>query len=281
MAKTLTEYVEWLHERSDLRWPSPPAPVPVKATPYLKPLPGIRAVTWSVYGTLLRIPHGELLHISPDELPMQIALEKTIQEFNMWNSMTRKPGAPWESLLEPYRRFVEDDRLRATRRKGDVPEVDSAGVWKRVIGRLVQKEYKYDVAVCGDHDQLSQKMAYFFHASQQGVEATDRAAATLQAISEAGLRQSLLSDGQCFTFVQLLLAVSQQSTLPPPGQLFASECMTLSYQEEVRKPSEALYAAAVERFDRLGILPDQILHVGSRVREDLAKAKAAGMRTVL
>ena len=27
---------------------------------------------------------------------MQIALQKTIEEFKMWHSMSRKPGQPWD-----------------------------------------------------------------------------------------------------------------------------------------------------------------------------------------
>ena len=54
---TLQEYIEGLENRN-LVWPQPPPIEPVKATPYIKPLSGIRAVTWSVYGTLLRIAEG-------------------------------------------------------------------------------------------------------------------------------------------------------------------------------------------------------------------------------
>ena len=74
---TLLEYIESLEKRN-LVWPQPPPIEPVKATPYVKPLEGIRAVTWSVYGTLLRIAEGRLLFDFPNPLQMQVALDKTI-----------------------------------------------------------------------------------------------------------------------------------------------------------------------------------------------------------
>ncbi|HMF12953.1 MAG TPA: HAD family hydrolase, partial [Gemmataceae bacterium] len=76
MAKSLQEYADWLDERH-LLWPAAPAPVPPKATPYHKPVADIRAVTWSVYGTLLTISDGRLLHLHPDPLCMEVALDKT------------------------------------------------------------------------------------------------------------------------------------------------------------------------------------------------------------
>src|SRR5665811_1573443 len=85
--KTLLEYSDWLKERS-LRWPAPPKVDPVSASPSAKPMENIRAVTWSIYGTLLRITDGELVFQHPQAIRMEVAIEKTIHEFNMWNSMT-------------------------------------------------------------------------------------------------------------------------------------------------------------------------------------------------
>src|SRR5579863_3648064 len=117
MAKSLQEYADWLDVRETL-WPAAPRPVAPRATPFLKPLKGIRAVTWDVYGTLLSISEGRLLSLSSDPLRMEVALDKTIHEFNMWNSMTRKPGAPWEYMLEQYKGLVAAAQLAASPRPG-------------------------------------------------------------------------------------------------------------------------------------------------------------------
>jgi FMN phosphatase YigB (HAD superfamily) len=280
MPKTLPQYIDWLHDRDDI-WPAPPKPVPAKATPYLKPLEGIRAVTWDVYGTLLRISDGRLLFLHPQQLRMQVALEKTIHEFNMWQSMSRKPGQPWEYMLEQYKTVLEEQQMAGTKHKGDFPEIDSAALWRKLLGRLEQKEYQYDEAFYGDMDELSEKVAYYFHARLQGVEAAPNALAALSAVAGAGLKQGLLADGQPFTLPQLLRALRGQGTLPPLGDLFDPACVTLSYREGIRKPSKSLYRLCRERFEQLGIAPGEVLHVGARLRDDLAAAKQAGMRTAL
>ena len=280
MPKSLVEYADWLDGR-EVIWPKPPRAEPVSATPYLKPLAGIRAITWNVYGTLLRIADGQLLHDHPQQLRMQVALEKTIEEFNMWQSMGRKPGAPWESMYEQYKQVLAEHRMAGTKQKGDVPEVNSAVLWRKLIGRLEQKDYKYDSAFYGDPDQLSEKVAYFFHKSLQGVEAASNASAVLVAISRAGLKQGLLADAQVFTLAQLLRALKAQGTPTPLSELFDPACLTLSYQQGTRKPSRSLYAACIERLETTGVEPGEVLHVGSRMQDDLIPAKQAGLRTVL
>jgi FMN phosphatase YigB (HAD superfamily) len=280
MPKTLQEYSEWLDER-ELMWPSPPEAVSANATPYFKPLKGIRAVTWSVYGTLLRISEGKLLFSHPDRTQMKVALEKTIQEFKMWNNMDRKPGAPWAQLLEQYKQLMQQQQMTDTRQKGDFPEFDSSRIWRKLLRRLAEKGYYYDMDLYGDPDEFSDKVAYFFHASLQGVEAAPNALRALASTSVSHVRQGLLSDAQSFTMVQMLRALNEQGTLPPLKELFSLDCLTLSFQQGLRKPSKSFFQNCLDQFAELGIGPKEVLHVSSRLADDLAVAKQAGMRTAL
>ncbi|WP_373650085.1 HAD family hydrolase [Schlesneria sp. DSM 10557] len=280
MAKTLLEYAELLDGRN-LRWPAPPKIVPVPATPSLKPLPGIRAVTWNLYGTLLRITDGELVFQHPQALRMEVAIEKTIDEFNMWNSMTRRPGKPSDLLLPKYLNAIEEIRLRSSNKKGDLPEVDAAQVWHTLLEMLHKKDYSYDESLYGSMTELAQKVAYFFHSSLQGTEATPAALDTLNAIAAAGLRQAALADAQCFTLVQLTRALRHQGNLFHVTELLPESLNTLSYEWGICKPSLSLYAQAILRFKEIGIEPSEILHVGTRIQGDLAPAKACGFQTVL
>jgi FMN phosphatase YigB (HAD superfamily) len=280
MPQSLAEYAQWLSDRN-LRWPSPPKLQRVKAEPHCDPLPGVKAVLWNVYGTLLRISDGELLHDPHDAARLEVALDKTIREFNMWHSMTRKPGAPWEYMMSIYRRIVEELRMVGTRRKGDVPEVNSAVVWRRIVGRLAQKEYEFDRVQYGDEDALSEKIAYFFHEMLQGHEAAPDAAAALNFVVNAGLPQGLLADAQCFTLTQLVRDLQQQDSSATIARLFRPELVTLSYVEGVRKPSMSLFAGAYRGLKTLGLAPEDVLYVSSRVAGDLAVAKAIGFRTAV
>ena len=281
MAKTLQEYADWLEERADLRWPKPPAIEIPKATAFLKPLAGIRLVVWNIYGTLLRIADGELLFQVPEEMRMQIALEKMDAEFNMWNHMYRKPVAPWKYLQEQYLKFLERQRLASTKVKGDVPEVQSREIWRRIFEQLEEKDYTYDAALYGDMDELSEKAAYFFHASLQGVEVSPHALDALQIVAGGHVQQGLLADAQSFTLVQLLRCLKTQGKLPPWGDVFQSNWIVLSYQVGVRKPSKTLYQTLLQKTRESGMTPQEILYVSSRLDQDLAVAKSLGIQTAL
>ncbi len=278
MPLSLTEYAQTLAERN-LRWPAAPKMEAVRAAPLTDPLPGVRVVLWNLYGTLIRMADGELLHLTPDRVRMEVALDKTSREFNMWHSMTRKPGAPWEYLFSIYERFVEDARLVGTRRKGDVPEVNSAEIWGRILERLAKKEFAYDADQLGSLEQFGEKVAYFFHESLQGHEAAPDAARTLSRIAEAGLQQGLLADAQCFSVPQMQRDLLQQEPSTQLATLFRPELMVLSCKEGVRKPSKSLFAAAYRRIKQAGFEPDQVLYVSSRITGDLEIAKLAGFHT--
>lgn len=281
MGKTLSEYADWLDDRADLIWPKLPEPKPAKATAYLKPLGGIRLVTWSIYGTLLRIADGELLFDHPQKLRMQIALEKTVEEFNMWNSMYRKPGAPWEYMYEQYGKQIEKQKMAGGGRKGDLPEINAAEIWNALIGQLRQKDYTYDESTYGDWDEFALKVAYFFHRNLQAVEAAKNCARALSELSGRGVPQGLLTDAQPFTLLQLLRALKDVDKLPPFGELFDSRFVVQSDREGVRKPSPSLFRKLVSAAEEAGIEPNQILHVTNRIEGDLAVAKENGFRTAL
>src|SRR5258708_7663794 len=110
MPLSLEQYASYLDTRSDLPWPAPPEATAVKARPHLERLPGIRAVMWNLYGTLLAIPLGDLVFEHPQAFIMSNALDRAIQEFKMWSSMTRKPGQPSDALRLMYDQVLLEQR---------------------------------------------------------------------------------------------------------------------------------------------------------------------------
>jgi hypothetical protein len=278
MPLTLEQYAAWLDTRG-LPWPAPPEVDRPKAKPHLTRLPQVRAVLWNVYGTLLTVSHGDLLFAHPTPFVMSTALEKTIQEFKMWASMTRKPGQPSEYLAHMYDQLLAEHRLGTASERN--PEVASDRLWEAVVKKLLQKDYKFDALFYGSLNEFSRKVAYFFHASLQGTAAQDGAAAALRHVAEAGLAQGLLADGQCFTVLQLQRGLAAQypdvrmDALIDPGLRF------LSYEPRARKPSERLIRPALAALHERGVAPSEILHVGSRIAQDVAPARRLGLRAAL
>jgi FMN phosphatase YigB (HAD superfamily) len=280
MPLTLEQYATYLDTRRDLPWPAPPALERPKARPHLARLPEVRAVLWNVYGTLLNISGGDLTFEHPEAFVMNLALEKTIQEFKMWGSMSRKPGQPSEYLRQIYSQLLIKERTLPGGKERH-PEVAAERLWENVLKRLMQKDYQFDASFFGSLNEFSRKVAFFFHASLQSTACYPGAATALRHIAGSGLRQGVLADGQCFTLVQLQRGLSTQDPDVEWNRLLTEGLVTLSSEVRGRKPSERLFKKAVHALAEQGLEPREVLHVGSRIVQDLTPAGRLGMRTAL
>lgn len=279
MSMTLEQYASYLDTR-DLPWPAPPEAHPPKAKPHLVRLPHVRVVCWNVYGTLLNLFSGNLLFEHPTKFVMEVALDKTVQEFKMWGSMSRKPGQPSEYMGQIYDRVLTELRMAGS--SGEkYPELHAERVWEAIVKKLLQKDYKWDTGFYGALNEYSRKIAYFFHASLQGTACYPGAADALEQVQAKGLKQGLIADAQVFTLVQLQRGLAAQHCGTHVDGLFDRGLRALSHEQGGRKPSERLFKHFLQGLGTLGLAPAQVLHVGSRIPEDLAPAKKLGMRTAL
>jgi FMN phosphatase YigB (HAD superfamily) len=280
MALTLEQYAAYLDTRHDLAWPAPPEVDRPKAKPHLVRLPQVRAVLWNIYGTLLRIAGGELWFEHPQAFVMSVALDKTIQEFKMWASMSRKPGQPADYMKQLYTQVLTEQRSFPGGTEKH-PEVGAERVWEALIKKLLQKDYKFDAGFFGSLNEFSRKVAYFFHASLQATACYDEAAVALRYVARKKLKQGLLADGQCFTRVQLQRGLAAQDSEAVLDKLLDKDLIVLSHEVRGRKPSERLFRQAVNALNQQGVAPNQVLHVGTSVQRDLVMARRLGMRTAL
>jgi FMN phosphatase YigB (HAD superfamily) len=279
MALSLAQYIDYLDSRGTT-WPAPPEVERPTATPRLYRLPDIRAVTWNVYGTLLAISGGTLCFEHPQQVFMDLALDKTIQEFRMWSAMTRKPGQPTEYFGPLY--SMQLHQMKGAPGGGErFPEVPVDQLWDALVKKLLKKDYKFDTGFYGSLNEFCRKVAYFFHASLQGVAVYPGAADALEFVKSRRLAQGLLGDGQCFTLDQLKRCLRLQSPQANLGELFDPDLCVLSHSVRARPPSERPFREALGVLAKRGIRPEQVLHIGSRVTADIAPARRLRMRTAL
>jgi FMN phosphatase YigB (HAD superfamily) len=279
MPLTLEQYAAEFLEKRNLPWPAAPKVEPPKARPHIARLP-VRAVLWNVYGTLLAVPGGELWFEHPTDFVMDAALDKTIQEFKMWQSMSRKPGAPAAYMKELYTKALTGLRMAGSGFE-KFPEVASERIWDDIVKKLLQKEYQIDVGVYGALNEFTKKVAYFFHASIQGFGAYEGATAALRDVAGAGKLQGLLADGQCFTPAQLHKAFRHQDPTLDLANYLPIDLRVLSAERKARKPSDTLFKAALDALKARGVAAGEVLHVGSNMTRDIIPAKKHGMKTAL
>jgi FMN phosphatase YigB (HAD superfamily) len=280
MALTLEQYATYLDTRQDLSWPAAPEIERPKAKPHLKRLRDVRVVSWNVYGTLLAVAGGDLYFEHPQQFIMELALDKTLQEFKMWGSMSRKPGQPAAYLGQIYGKVLQEHRLASVPNEKH-PEVASDRVWEAILKKLLQKDYQFDAGFFGSLNEFSRKVAYFFHASLQGTRGYPGLAKAVREVAARGIAQGLLADGQCFTPVQVQRGLARQDGAANFAELMDPELCVLSYEVRGRKPSERLFRHFLDVLTPRGISADQVLHIGSRLAQDIVPARRLGMRTGL
>jgi FMN phosphatase YigB (HAD superfamily) len=280
MPLTLEQYAKNLDTREDLNWPVPPPVQPPKARPHLVQLPQVRVVAWDLYGTLVHLFGGSLLFQHPQKFIMDIALDKTVQEFKMWGSMSRKPGQPSEYMGQMFERVLSEQRLAPSHGE-KYPEIHADKIWESIVKKLQQKDYKFDAPFYGALNDYSRKIAYFFHASLQGTACHAGAATALEQLHNLSIRQGLIADAQCFSLVQLQRGLLGQHCATGLNLLIEPALRSLSFEQGGRKPSERLFKHFLNAVAGQRITPPQVMHVSTRLGQDLAAAKKLGMRTAL
>jgi FMN phosphatase YigB (HAD superfamily) len=278
MPLTLEKYAELLDDRGEPK-PLGPQPIPFSnAKAHLKPLRDVRCVIWSGYGTLLLITGGELFLLNPDPVMRKIALDKTIREFKMWQSMTRKPGEPSEYLQTVLQQVA--DRITATRLGNADAVLRVEDMWLGVLRRLVQKEYTYDQGFYGDQVEYCRKISYYYVRASQGVSAFPGECAALRQLA-ARHTLGIHANGQCVTSVQLLRLLAEQNKLESLADVFDSRLCFWSHAIGSKKETERGFQPLVAALAERGWAPRQVLYVGSDADRDIIPAKKRGFATAL
>ncbi|MCS7167859.1 MAG: HAD family hydrolase [Gemmatales bacterium] len=280
MPLTLEEYAEYLDKRADLSWPTPPAIQPRKAKPFLTKLPGIRAVLWGCYGVLVAISGGELIWLPEDEFLTELAFDKLVREFKLWQAMTRKPGNPAMQLCAIYRQALEELQFQAGGRDR-YPEVRADKVWESVFRKLKPSEFSFDPLFYGDLPEFCLKVAYFYQRSIQATQGMPHAWSAIEQVSEYVDFQGILADGQAFSWLHLKRGLQEQGLSEPLEDFLPTAYQVWSYQVGARKPSERLFRDMAQRLEHAGVEPHEVLYVGCNVEADVAPARRLGWRTAL
>jgi FMN phosphatase YigB (HAD superfamily) len=211
---------------------------------------------------------------------MDVALDKTIQEFKMWKAMTRKPGQPADYMRLMYKNVIDELSFLSTSAER-YPEIPVDKVWENIVKKLQQNEYTFNAVSYGSLDDYSRKIAYFFHISLQGTACYP---GTLEAVRHVHRRlgkQGLLANGQCFTSLQLARGLRAQGATEDFDQLFPPALRVLSHEIRACKPSERIYREMLLRLEGQGVAPNEVLHVGSSIADDVIPARRYGMKVAL
>ena len=251
------------------RLSSPLQPLPTGYKPRLQPLPGIRAVLFDVYGTLMISGSGD---VGPDaadddEQAFGEALGEALTGAGIAESPASGNGA---TLL---RREIIRFQQRLRSEGADYPEVDILQVWQAVLSTSDLR----GGPLAADAEAI-RRLAVGYECRVNPVWPMPGADQTLATLRERGLPLGIVSNAQFYTPLLFEALLGR-----PLSQLGFDDALCVwSYRELRGKPSSRLFPKALASLQaKHGVTPAQTLYVGNDQLKDIWTASQAGCRTAL
>lgn len=291
---------------------APLEPKPTGMEPWLEPLPGIKAVLFDVYGTLLISASGDI-GLSGNQ-PGLIDLEALLA--NAGINAGSKAGINEERAQADHQMPPAQERLSGqdhptsehgrSHRDDQTPQQSPTDIQQQPRAPISER---LSAAIHADHvrarasgrlyPEVDIRAIWSTLLDQQGYQPTAQQlewiaveyecrvnpvwpmpglADVLDALRQRGLVLGIVSNAQFYTPLILEAFLGQA----PAALGLDPNCSAWSYQLREAKPSTAIYQVALDGLARAhGIPPEQVLYIGNDHRNDIWPAQRLGLKTAL
>jgi putative hydrolase of the HAD superfamily len=247
----------------------PLAPVPVGITPQLRPLRGVQAVLFDVYGTLFISGSGDIGTTARASRAEAMLAALASAGAPLCASAGGSAAAAADCLLEQ----IAGDHAARQRAGIDYPEVDVRDIWRRTLEDLASRGW-----LMGDPAQVDlPRLAVEYEVRANPVWPMPGARRTVAALRARRVHVGLVSNAQFFTqelFPALWGAPAAACGLDPA-------LMFLSHEHGRAKPSVDLFRRAAEVLGPRGSPERNVLFIGNDLLNDVWTAAQVGFRTAL
>ncbi len=244
---------------------APLAPLPTGVPHRLRTLPGIRAVLFDIYGTMLISGSGDVGTAS--SVDRSEAATQALAAVGI-NEATSRTDA--FALL---RSAIREQQGELREQGIEYPEVDIVAAWRTALTTLRQDgRSRPDLP-----DTELQALAVEFESRANPTDAMPHVAECLASLRRNGLVLGIISNAQFFT--PLLFPVLLDADVDSLG--FAPDLTIYSYRFREAKPGSGLYQRAAAGLAHRGISPGESLYIGNDMLNDVAGASQVGFRTAL
>ncbi|TWT93382.1 Phosphoglycolate phosphatase [Botrimarina colliarenosi] len=229
---------------------------PTGETADLPKLPGVRAVVFDVYGTLLVSGSGDISLASGGARGAAAA--------DALQAVLGEPVADGEAVVAALHAAIHAAHDASPSAH---PEVEIRDIWRTVLEGLGRAAT----------DAQIERLAVEYECRVNPIGPMPGLAETLDALRDAGQLLGIVSNAQFFT--PLAFAPLTGKSLRSWG--FAPELSVWSYEHGEAKPGAYLYERCADALAAHGVAADEALFVGNDLRNDVAPAQQTGFRTAL
>ncbi len=232
----------------------PMRPIPTGVAPHLPAMPGISAVVFDIYGTLLISAAGDIEPAGEDEREVDSILD----EFGV------SPAYFDDLYQSTVRRHQAERRMHGI----EYPEVEIREVWAEVLESL---------CLTPENGASVEEVAMRYECGRNPVWTMPGAGRAIRSIHASGKKLGIISNAQFYTLpvIEGLFGASLE------GMGFDPDLQVFSYREREGKPSPRLYESLAQRGALSGIAPEAIFYLGNDMIKDILPAREVGFRTGL
>jgi putative hydrolase of the HAD superfamily len=267
-----TETAFWTSTREWLNRLRPLKPIPTGYATNTRPLEGVGAVIFDIYGTLLISASGDV----------DVTEFTTAAVRDALSDLHLAPGAEYR-IPDVFRETIAEHHSRSAH---SYPEVDIVAVWGEIIEKLrsaglarsgpkraAKAGAKVENGPDSGDDADTKGIALAFELANNPVYPMPHAEAVLASLAQRGYPLGIVSNAQFFTPLVLAHFLDDWP--------FAEDLTVYSYRHMRAKPDPFLFQELEGGLRLRGLAPRDALYVGNDMLNDVATAKAAGLKTVL
>ncbi|MHC4886519.1 MAG: HAD family hydrolase [Planctomycetota bacterium] len=244
----------------------PLEPIPTDATPDLRPLPGIRALLFDIYGTLIISGSGDVgtAKAQQNAEALVAALTAVGMEGELESAGPRGIALLMAAVEACHR---EKRAFGATS-----PEVEIRELWRLVLHALRTEEL---IQGNLDHTGIEQ-LALEYELRVNPTWPMPNAGEVIEGLKATDLILGIVSNAQFYT------PILMETYLGAEPKALGFRYCSWSWVLGESKPSEVLFTGILKELHaHHGLRPEQIAYVGNDMLNDVWTAHESGCRTIL
>lgn len=233
-------------------------PVETGMAPKLQRLPGIKAVIFDVYGTLVISGSGDVGSVDTSDRGEQIA--DAISAVGLAVGQGRMP-----TIEDLHRQIALNNESRVTA-DCPKPEVDIVDIWRQTL---------LDCGVIGASTEQLARLAAEYESRANPTWPMPGARELLSALGDSEQKLGIVSNAQEFT----LPLVKDLAGRFGVDSVFDANLCVFSCRYRQSKPGPRMFDVLCDGLRRAGIDPGEAIYVGNDRLNDVWAATQAGLRT--
>lgn len=251
-----------------------------RLTPFIPPdmesrcdlCPGIKAVLFDIYGTLLVSASGDYRQEKLSQANIPAALRKSgirIESINKENVISE--------LINKYNAYIEKYHAESKKAGIQYPEINILDLWNSIINELAEARL---IKTAPSIDLKT--LAAVFELSLNPVYPMPFMTALVQILKKKYFVLGAVSNAQFYTPMVMNYFIDNEISFDENIKAFNEDLCIFSYKSCIAKPGIELFEKASSRLlEKYNIRPQETLFIGNDMLNDIYPAGTVGFKTVL